>query len=91
MSGNLEDECIPFTTLVNDLHAAKINYAAMEREESAARSRATGALNHLNELQKKFDAVVAEMRKKASCNSEWGRERNKPLNYQAGPTSIDIR
>lgn len=68
-----------FTSLLGELEAAKKRYDETQREESIAHSNSTSALNYLNSLQKKFDAVIAAMRKEAARDTDWGRERDRPM------------
>lgn len=70
-----ESEWANFNDLLSSLKEAKDAVDAAERAESEARSRCTAATNHLNAVQKKFDAVVEMMRKEAPRQSDWGQQR----------------
>jgi hypothetical protein len=63
--------------LLIEIQNASRAYEDAKLEESGARSRATSALNRLNELQRKFDLCVADMKKAAPGDSDWRRSERK--------------
>lgn len=58
-----------------ELEKASERLREAEREESAARCRATSLRNEVNQLQKKFDAAVVETRNAAGTETDWGVRR----------------
>lgn len=52
-------------------------YKTAQIAESAARSRATDALNRLNACQKAVRAYMDEQMSKAPRESDWWREKNR--------------
>ena len=70
-----DNEFQNFDKLMAELIDAKAGHAAAEKRESIARQETTAALNRLNDLQKKFDAVVVAIRKEAPRASDWARSR----------------
>jgi Tfp pilus assembly protein PilO len=78
-------ECQMFTKLLADLTEAKDAVESAERSEFEARSRTTAARNHLDALQKEFDAAVADMKKEAPSQSEWGSQR---LSHAGGSSGL---
>ena len=61
------------TRLARDVELATGEYIEAKEESSAASSRTTAAINKLNQVQKSFDAALAELRKGAPRGSDWGQ------------------
>lgn len=57
--------------LTADLERATTDYKDAERQESAARSAATAALNTLNSAQRAFMEAFASMKNSAPLGSDW--------------------
>lgn len=62
--------------LAAELAAANAELAEAKLAESAARSRECAALNCVNGLQKKFDAMAAGIRNSAPHDTDWGRAKH---------------
>jgi hypothetical protein len=71
-----ESDKVDLLQICEDLQKASENYESAQQEEGAARSRATSALNHLNEVQKRFDAAIECFRKGAPRNTDWFRKQH---------------
>ena len=64
-----------------------LDVASSEWQEKYDRSRdarraETAALNHLNDMQKAFDKVVAAIRKDSAHQSDWNIKRNEAANVE---------
>lgn len=61
------------------LQVAMKAHEVAARELGKARLTETDALNTLNEVQREFDAAVAELRNEAPRDSDWARSRVQKL------------
>jgi hypothetical protein len=59
--------------LASEISEAHTTYEEAKTRESHARNESTTALNRLNELQRQFDRVLGEMKKRAPGDSDWKR------------------
>ena len=62
--------------LTQEIIEAQQRYESAKQETSFARSTECAALNSLNSAQKKLDTKLAELRKSAPRDSDWGREKS---------------
>lgn len=56
---------------------AQDNYDDAKDKAEHARRRETSAFNALNDAQKEFDAVVAQMREGAPRDSDWAKSQRR--------------
>lgn len=63
------------TSITADLHNATIKFEEANSAYRQISATRTAAINTLNDAQKKFDEVIAEMRKTAPSDSDWKRQR----------------
>jgi hypothetical protein len=63
------------TSVTAALHEATTKFTEADAAYHKISATRTAAVNALNDAQKKFDAVVAEMRKTAPRDSDWNRQK----------------
>lgn len=61
------------SALLVQLDGAQMNLVEKQAAASYARNAETSALNKVNELQKKVDALIAEIKSKSPRESDWKR------------------
>lgn len=69
---------MPIVEAANKLAMARSEFESADVAYQRASRDRTTATNRLNEAQKAFDAVVAEMRKDAPRDSDWKRQTGVP-------------
>lgn len=60
-----------------DLNEASELLHHASRSESEARRACTEALNKVNVLQREWDSAMAQLRKTAHTNTDWGQQARK--------------
>lgn len=65
--------------LLKELDAANNELTSASARASVANGDESRARNRVNEIQKKIDAELAEMRKTAPRDTEWKRERERVI------------
>ena len=68
----------PLAEAAQALSEATDSYNRTDQRYREASSDRTNAANRLNEAQKKFDAVIADMKKSAPRDSDWNRPKGYP-------------
>ena len=64
---------------VADVAAAQDRLCRMSAEAERAHREECAAMNAVNEAQKRFDALVSEVKKSAPRNSDWRRPVGVPV------------
>ena len=64
---------------VADLARASDHHAVCANRVDEARAAETAAMNAVNEAQKRFDAIVAEVKKQSPRQSDWRRPPGLPV------------
>lgn len=59
------------SVLIVELQDANDRYEACRAAEADARSKATAALNALNALQRRFDAMIDALLRESPTSSDW--------------------
>lgn len=67
-----------YNKLLDDVATAQAKHGNAVEHVRIARSEETAALNRLNEAQKALDKALADLRKGAAHDSDWGRLRAAP-------------
>lgn len=65
---------MPIVDAATKLSIARSDFESADIAYRRISSERTAATNRLNDAQKAFDAVVAEMRKEAPRDSDWKRQ-----------------
>lgn len=84
---NMNDQEIPKTPSLNTqlanavaaVASAQDHLVRMTQFVSEARNKETDALNRVNEVQRHFDALVAEVKKSAPRDTDWRRPAPQPV------------
>jgi hypothetical protein len=61
--------------LVMELEAARVRLKDTTDKESQARNERTTALNHYNDICKKIEAAIADVKDTAPSETDWGRRK----------------
>lgn len=73
----LKEVCEALDGALKRLHDATSEYESAARQESAARSATTAALNKLNGIQKEMDRLDADLKAAMPRDSDWQRRQNR--------------
>lgn len=61
------------TEVYNEVLKAQEELRLAKDDETAARSRATNAMNNANKAQHKFDTILDKIKKNAPSDTDWKR------------------
>lgn len=70
-----DEEAKMLAEVIGELYSAKGAYQRADHRYRDASKDHTSALNRLNDAQKRFDAVVADMKKAAPRDSDWQQRK----------------